>query len=145
MNLKEQLLEAVKKSTPGFDETRDSFLFEFEGGGDEFGSFVHFDVTVDGDNENVESDFDPEDYYELIMKIMDKSGLHYTFQDYGSFCKMSYSDGVIFVESESPLGFDDSEFSKTWEDEGDFDDENEARDGYYNDMEIKFDNATLKD
>lgn len=65
--------------------------------------------------------------------------------DYGSFCKMSYFDGVIFVESESPLGFGDSEFSKTWEDEGDFDDEDEARDRYYDDMEIKFDNATLKD
>ena len=70
MNLKEQLLDAVKKSTPNFDETRDSFLLEFEGGGDEFGSFVHFDVTVNGDSENVESDFFPEDHYDLIMEII---------------------------------------------------------------------------
>jgi hypothetical protein len=145
MNLKEKLLDTVKKSTPNFDETKDSFLLEFEGGGDSFGSFVHFEVTVDGDNENVESDFNPEDHYDLIMEIMDKSGVYYTFQDYGSFCKMSYSDGEIFVESESPLGFDDSEFSETWEDEGYYDDEDEARDGYYDDMEIKFDDATLKD
>ena len=142
MSLKRQLLDAIKKDTPEFDETNDYFIIEFEGGGDSFISFSHCEIE-NSKGEVLESDFNPDEHYELIMEIMDKSGVEYTFLDYGSFCKMSYGGGEINIDTKSPLSFDDSDYSKAWQD--DWDDEDEARDAYYDDMEIKFDEATFND
>jgi hypothetical protein len=142
MGLKQQLLDAIKKGIPKFDENENYFIIEFEGGGDEFGSFLHFDTNAEDDDED---NFDPDDYYELIMEIMDKSGIHYTFQDYGSFCRIEYGGGGLIIETESYLSFDDSEFSKTWEDEGEYEDEDDANDSYYNDPEKRFDRAFLNE
>ena len=141
MGLKQQLLDAIKKGIPKFDENENYFIIEFEGGGDEFGSFLHFDTDVEDDK----NDFDMGAHYDLIMNIMDKSGVYYTFNDYGSLCKIKYSDGELTVETESNLSFDDSEFSKTWEDEGEYEDDDEARDVYYDNQEKKLDKAILND
>lgn len=139
MSLKRQLLDAVKASTPGFDETKHSFYIEFEGGGDSFGSFTDFDTNVEG----VESNFDPGDHYELIMEIMDKSGVDYTFINYGSNCKMIYEGGVLSISTECGLEFEDSDYYNEWQDE--FDDEDEARDAYYDDMQYSEDYAEFED
>jgi hypothetical protein len=142
MGLKQQLLDAVKKGIPKFDENENYFIIEFEGGGDEFGSFLHFDTDAEEDDED---EFDLDDHYELIMEIMDKSGVHYTFQDYGSFCKIEYGGGELSIETESYLSFGDSEFSETWEASGEYEDEDEAYDAYYDDQEKRFDSAVLKE
>lgn len=142
MSLKRQLLDAVKMSTSGFDETKDSFILEFEGGGDSFNSFTHFEVTVD-DVQDAESDFEPSEHYELIMNIMDNSGVKYTFYNYGSECNMIYRDGVLIIETISPLSFDDSDYSKVWQNL--FDDEDEARDAYYDNMEYSRDSVVLNE
>jgi hypothetical protein len=141
MSLKRQLLDAINKSIPKFDETENCFIIEFEGGGDEFGSFLYFNHDV----EDVEVEFDLDSHYEIIMEIMDKSEVYYTFHDYGSICKITYSGGELHIETQSYLSFDDSEFSKTWNDEGEYKDEDEARDSYYDDMEKKFDEAILNE
>lgn len=142
MSLKKQLFDAVKRSTSGFDETKDSFLLKFEGGGDSFGSFTHFEVTVD-DVPDAESDFEPSEHYELIMNIMDNSGVKYTFLNYGSECKINYHNGVLIIETKSPLSFDDSDYSKAWQNL--FDDEDEARDAYYDNMEYSRDSVELSE
>jgi hypothetical protein len=142
MGLKQQLLDAIKEGIPKFDESENYFIIEFEGGGDEFGSFLHFDTDAEEDDED---EFDLDDHYDLIMEIMDKSGVHYTFQDYGSFCTIRYSGGELTIETESNLSFSDSEFSKTWEASGEYDDEDEANDAYYDDQEKRFDRAVLKE
>jgi hypothetical protein len=142
MGLKQQLLDAVKKGIPKFDENENYFNIEFDGGGDEFGSFLHFDTDAEEDDED---NFDLDDHYELIMEIMDKSGVHYTFQDYGSFCRIEYSGGGLTIETESYLSFSDSEFYKTWEDDGEYEDVDEAYDAYYDDQEKRFDRAVLKE
>jgi hypothetical protein len=142
MGLKQQLLDVVKKGIPKFDESENYFIIEFDGGGDEFGSFLHFDTDAAEDDTD---EFDLDDHYELIMEIMDKSGVHYTFQDYGSFCTIRYSGGELTIETESYLSFSDSEFYKTWEDDGEYDDVDEAYDAYYDDQEKRFDRAVLKE
>ena len=132
MSLKRQLLDAIKEKTPKFDENENSFIIKFEGGGDSFGSFTHFEVTVD-DVQDAESDFEPSEHYELIMNIMDNSGVKYTFLNYGSECNMIYRNGVLIIETISPLSFDNSDYSKVWQNL--FDDEDEAIDAYYDNME----------
>lgn len=76
---------------------------------------------------------------------MDKSGVYYTFLNYGSSCEIVYSDGILSIETESPIEFDESEFSKTWQDTGEFDNAVDADDAYQGDMEIKLDKAILNE
>ena len=39
MGLKQKLLDVVKAGYPDFDQEKDGFEIEFDGGGDSFGSF----------------------------------------------------------------------------------------------------------
>lgn len=138
---KKTVIRCDKRKIPKFDENENYFIIKFEGGGDEFGSFQYFNTDIEDDD----NEFNPEDYFELIMEIMDKSGVYYTFLNYGSSCEIVYSDGILSIETESPIEFDESEFSKTWQDTGEFDNAVDADDAYQGDMEIKLDKAILNE
>lgn len=99
MGLKQQLLDAVKKSIPTFDEENDYFVIEFEAGGDSFGSFTHFDTDAKC-WEDSDDDFNLDEHLDLIISILDESGIEYVFAGGQMLGKIIYSNETLKIESE---------------------------------------------
>jgi hypothetical protein len=103
MGLKRQLLDAVKESCPNFDETKDWFVIEFEGAGDNFDSFHSFEIGS-GDwpqtDRKVEGVFDTDLHNELLYDILETSGAEHNWNNAGTSGKIEYSanqPGVLEV------------------------------------------------
>ena len=103
MGLKKQLLDAVKKGYPEFNEETDSFAIEFSGGGDSFDSFSSFDIWRGGDWHHVEGEFSLDDNFDLLYSIIEASDADYNWNNAGTTGKISYQehdlDGGLEVET----------------------------------------------
>jgi hypothetical protein len=93
MGLKRKLLDAVKESCPNFDETKDWFVIQFEGGGDDFESFRSFDIGSgewSPTDRKVEGKFDTGLHNELLYDILQASGVSYNWNNAGTTGKIEY-------------------------------------------------------
>lgn len=104
MGLKRQLLDAVKKGYPEFNEETDTFVIDFQGGGDAFDSFSSFEIWREGKwGTEFEGDFPLDDHFDLLYSIIEASDADYNWNNAGTTGKIAYQehdlDGGLEVET----------------------------------------------
>lgn len=107
MKLKRKLLDAVKESCPTFDETKDRFIIEFEGAGDNFDSFHSFDIRKKNGNP-IKGEFDTELHNGLLYDILKASGAEHNWNNAGTIGRIEYSiTNPCALEVTTSLTFED--------------------------------------
>jgi len=92
MGLKQKLLDVIKAGYPDFDQEKDGFEIEFEGGGDSFGSFYSLDLFRNEDYSfKHEGEVDLDEHQNLLFEILEESGVGYNWNNAGTTGKFQYN------------------------------------------------------
>ena len=93
MSKKAKLLEIVKEGYPDFNPETDNFEIEFEGGGDNFGSFYGIGIYRSGDYQfKFEGELDMDKHNDFLFEILDESGCGYNWNNAGTTGRIKYNE-----------------------------------------------------
>lgn len=112
MSIKKRFVEMIKNGYPEFDQESDSVEIEFEGGGDDFGSFHYIDIYP---NREGDVDLNEGENRNLLLDIIDAGNVEYTWINNGTTGNIKYNEegeqelSVYTLVSEEHYGYVEEE------------------------------------
>lgn len=112
MSIKKRFIEMIKNGYPEFDQENDSVEIEFEGGGDDFGSFSYIGVWP---NREGDVDLNEDENRNLLLDIIEAGDVPYTWVNAGTTGNIKYNEegeqelAVYTLVSEEYYGYVEEE------------------------------------
>jgi hypothetical protein len=112
MSIKKRFIEMIKNGYPEFDQENDSVEIDFEGGGDDFGSFGYVYIYP---NREGDIDLSESENRDLLLDIIDAGDVRYTWINNGTTGNIKYNEegtqelAVYTLVSEEYYGYVEEE------------------------------------
>jgi hypothetical protein len=89
MSIRKRFIEMVKNGYPEFDQEKDTVEIEFEGGGDDFGSFGYVYIYP---NREGGIDLSESENRDLLLEVIDAAGVSYNWNNAGTTGNIKYNE-----------------------------------------------------